>query len=353
MVAINKTSSSISQRSIVIGLVIFVAICEVVRMTSLYSSYTSEDILSSMFVTSSSIAAVYDTAASSSQPQGAVAQSYQLALKESFGFFDDISDQSWQYRQSLARKRQDHTLPLEKSLHENRPAFWYVNNYYPSFSCPHLWRVGGAGDGPKYLCDVHRLPKQPSCLVYSVGSKAKFEFEDGLIAEIGHEACEIHVFDPRPLPAGMAETLASTKNIHFHKWGLGSSYDEKFNPRKPGIKRGNFRTLNETMTELGHTGKTIDVFKIDCEGCEWATYKDWLAVDIRQLLVETHDLAAAGPEASSDFFDDLIDAGFNVISREPNIFPFVTKNNNMALEWSLIRLDPAFSGGRTNRTAVR
>ena len=42
------------------------------------------------------------------------------------------------------------------------------------------------------------------------------------------------------------------------------------------------------MKELGHAGKTIDIFKIDCERCEVETYAPWLAAPMRlqQILVK-------------------------------------------------------------------
>ena len=38
----------------------------------------------------------------------------------------------------------------------------------------------------------------------------------------------------------------------FHNWGLGTEEESK---RNPGIK-----TIQQTMAELGHTGKTLDIF---------------------------------------------------------------------------------------------
>jgi hypothetical protein len=38
----------------------------------------------------------------------------------------------------------------------------------------------------------------------------------------------------------------------FHNWGLGTEEESKRNPR--------MKTIQQTMTELGHTGKTIDIF---------------------------------------------------------------------------------------------
>jgi len=38
----------------------------------------------------------------------------------------------------------------------------------------------------------------------------------------------------------------------FHNWGLGTEEESK---RNPSIK-----TIQQTMAELGHTGKTIDIF---------------------------------------------------------------------------------------------
>ena len=48
---------------------------------------------------------------------------------------------------------------------------------------------------------------------------------------------------------------------------------------------------------------------------EWYTFSDWLKVDMRQILVETHN----GPMPNGrDFFFNLHDAGFVIFSKEAN-----------------------------------
>jgi Methyltransferase domain len=87
--------------------------------------------------------------------------------------------------------------------------------------------------------------------------------------------------------------------------------------------RGNqFKTLATTIEELGLTGRTIDVFKIDCEGCELNSFESWAAanVTLRQILVEVH----AGKDAmiqpqSNQFFEFMHRQGYVITHKEPNI----------------------------------
>lgn len=192
-----------------------------------------------------------------------------LAHKESFGFFDDISDEEWRQRQRRARSHRHQVDPADKEVVAGtNPNLWYLANYYPLFSCPNQQRVGLGGDGPKWVCDPLRLgarsndPTNKKCIVYSVGCNGNYAFEDGLVDLLGAGACEIHVFDVKPIFSRPNDIV--TKGIHFHGWGLTSSYEEdaQANPR------WEFLTLQETMKKLGHVGRTIDIFKIDCEGCK-------------------------------------------------------------------------------------
>ena len=127
---------------------------------------------------------------------------FDLAFRESFGFFDDITTEDWKLRQNWARS---HTL-RGPTMEYRRPSLWYYYNFQPFFSCPHVKRITGADDGAKWTCDPHRLTRQaerrkqagesaPYCLIYSVGSNGNYQFEDGLYEHLGHGMCEIHIFD--------------------------------------------------------------------------------------------------------------------------------------------------------------
>jgi len=276
---------------------------------------------------------------------------FQLAYDQSFGFFDNISNEDWKLYQERAQTRINHARKFHSSpiqFYNWQPAQWYMNNIEPDFTCAHERRVMGPGDGPKWVCDPHRLPQVAKrrndgkpCLIYSVGSGGKWEFEDGMYELLEHDACEIHVFDPgnfgklRKYPEEMEE-----RNIHFHHWGLKSSYDDTYTPN---VDYGRFISLQETLEELGHVGRVIDVFKIDCESCEWSSWKDWIdrsKVDIRQLLVETHNLPDDALQGL-DYFYGLQQAGFYLFHKEPNIHPKAMGNG---IEWGYVRLSKDFFG---------
>ena len=59
----------------------------------------------------------------------------------------------------------------------------------------------------------------------------------------------------------MAARSAAGK-YKFHLQGLGSAAQSKHGQV---LKGGPLKTLQETMQQLKHTGRTIDILKIDCE----------------------------------------------------------------------------------------
>jgi Methyltransferase domain len=278
---------------------------------------------------------------------------YELAKYESFGFFDDVDNVTWQRHKKQAQKESLYFLPKQPNFRWTDRAWWLLFNVDPIFTCPNLRRVGGRGDGPKWTCDPHRLVQYSDCLIYSVGSFGVYKFEDGIISilkensgtrtgdeEEWYPNCEIHVFDPDP--KFEREGDAEKNNIHYHPWGLKTS-ESTF--RRGGFpEHFEFLTFQEIQQRLGHENRRVDILKIDCEGCEYTTYKDWLHpnVYIRQVLVETH----VPPAEPSQFFDRFLDVGFVPFSKEANSHPNAKPHGNY-FEWGFVRLHPDF----LNRTS--
>lgn len=246
--------------------------------------------------------------------------SYDLAKSQSFGYFDDISDSQWMRAKEIhARIFPNHNSDLKRFSNpvgadkrsQKMSNHWYSQNFFEEFRCPSAQRLPANGnpDGPKWVCDPHRLRNKPDCLVYSVGSAGKVEFERGVKEGIGPH-CEIHTFDFTSYNRRNGHFEEGLKGLAtFHHWGLGTENDARKNPSR-------FKTLNQTIQELGHENRTIDLFKIDCEGCEWSTFEQWIKQDIRQILVETHH--APFPTAK-DFFYGLHDAGYVIFNKEANL----------------------------------
>jgi hypothetical protein len=191
-----------------------------------------------------------------------------LAFQQSLGFFDDIDDQEWiDLFQGPARDADHYTNPLNPNAGSEQAAFWNFFNQEPVMSCPHLKKVGGLGDGPKWTCDPERLTRvaqrrhkvnpsstESKCLVYSIGSNGDYRFENGLYKQLG-PLCEIHIFDfdAHETP-GLAE-----RNMFYHQWGLTSSYSELYKPPKDK----EMYTFQQIKKKLGHEHRAVDIFKID------------------------------------------------------------------------------------------
>jgi hypothetical protein len=268
---------------------------------------------------------------------------YELAKFESLGFFDDIDEDTWKQHQHRARN--DPTYYNMKNPNQRSPnvARWLLNNVDPVFTCPNLRRIGGRGDGPKWTCDPHRLIQQDDCLIYSFGSNGVYLFEDGMVNlfRSANANCEIHVFDPNPNFARMDDV--QNHNIHYHAIGLKSSY-QKFHPTGLfRLRNFKFLSLPEIQQQLNHTNRRVDIFKIDCENCEWTTYLDLLQpnIDIRQILIETHSLGVP----PNQFFDRFFDMGYVLFSKEANTHPSA---QDKCYEWGFLKLHPTFLQRTTN-----
>jgi Methyltransferase domain len=277
---------------------------------------------------------------------------YELAKHESLGFFDDIDSSTWHLHKNRAQLGPVYAEPEDPNKGVPTGAIWLLSNVDPLFTCPNLRRVGGLGDGPKWTCDPHRLAQKPDCLIYSVGSFGIYLFEDGIVSLLKENSvksgddswfsnCEIHVFDPNQSYARKDD--AEMNNIHYHAWGLKSSYNTFDRGGFP--ESYEFLTFAEIRQRLGHENRRIDIFKIDCEGCEFSTYRDWLdpSADIRQILVETHGV----PEWSAEFFDRFFNMGFVLFAKEANTHPDAMPAGQL-YEWGWFRMHPDFMNQKTS-----
>ena len=177
----------------------------------------------------------------------------------------------------------------------------YQAIWEPTHHCPFATRIGAMGDGGKWACDIESLPKK--CLVYSIGSNRDTSYEVAISSTLG---CEIHTFD---------HTIAgwvppAIPKFTFHPYGFGTG-------------GGQMKTLETIFQELGHKNRVIDIFKIDCEGCEWSQFKtltDQCSAttkspldNINQIQMEVHDMPPF------DLVHALSECGFALFYKEFNV----------------------------------
>jgi len=202
------------------------------------------------------------------------------------------------------------------------PHTFFQRNWEPSYSCTTLARFGCPGDGGKWICDPHRLLLD-GCTVYSIGSNDDFSFEEAI--HHFNPQCEIHTFDPTLTSAPVHKPAY----VHFHPWGLGS-LDSADNS---GL------TLSTIMRRLGHNN--ITVLKVDCEGCEFDSFKTHSFTvqrgAIQQILVEVHWIG--DPLRTHAFFKFLTSRGYGIFNKEANLI-----SNGNTIEYALV-----FLGGGPTR----
>lgn len=251
-----------------------------------------------------------------------------LAYEESEGFFADMRESDW----NMLKQRISITPNCKGSCNSEKPHLWYQNNWEPSFTCLHERRIGRWGDGGKWVCDPHRIvvKQDKSCLVYSVGSNNDFTFEEAVLKYISMD-CEIHIFDPTI--GEHPSEKPNYENVVFHPWGLADN------------DQGTNKTLATITNQLGHKGREIDIFKIDCEGCEWSTFTGWFeqGVMFRQLLIELHNgTDGDNPPMASQFMTYLQKKGYVIFHKEPNTLGCQGK----CIEYSFVRLNIGADKGR-------
>jgi hypothetical protein len=220
---------------------------------------------------------------------------------------DSRMDRKRAKRQKMASNLKKHNSNIKGDFDLYEPeAVYFTEERFGSGE-----RDAAIGDGPKFVCGVDFLdPKD--CLVYSIGSHNQISFEKAVKQFVG---CELHTFDPTLEKAFVGSNYAT-----FHPWALGiDGQDFTF----PGID-GNITTVKSKslatiISELGHTGRKIDILKIDCEGCEWEVMPvafDAIrngTLDVDQVQIELHHTSVIDP-----LFAAADRANFRIFHKERN-----------------------------------
>ena len=151
--------------------------------------------------------------------------------------------------------------------------------------------------------------------------------------------CDVHVFDP----SGAYGHETAPPGVTYHGWGIksGASDDDTALGAPPrGVGDPDFKTFGETVEELGHGGRVLDVLKVDCKMCEWSTFQDWFPESsglgrISQILVETHGTPEAYVE---DFFVTMRQEGYVIFHKEAATADF----GGTCQDYSFLKLAPEF-----------
>jgi hypothetical protein len=186
-------------------------------------------------------------------------------------------------------------------------------------------------DTGKWICDPFRLNTMRSCLVYSVGSKNRFDFERGILGV--RPDCEIHTFDPTSLPPGARDSAAA--QINFHQIGMGGingvlSLGGGCGDHCP------VQTLTSLIRDLQHEDRVIDILKVDIEGSEYDALIDLLytctfPINVRQLQIELHTKGLLNFNVQRLMLG-LAHAGYTIFHKEAN-----TLIHGSCYEFSFVR----------------
>jgi hypothetical protein len=233
------------------------------------------------------------------------------SLKESGGFFR-YSDDQWERKKSV-HKWQSKRQRGAQSKHGH---IFFQDNWEPTWSCGYEQRIGKIGDGGKWVCDAYLLAEADECNIISIGSRNDWSFEEAIHRL--NQKCKISTFDCTITPKNKPEY------INYYPLCLGSKVE------------GKIGTMDVLLKTAGMLNKNIDILKIDCEGCEYSVYKEFVKVFIRQILIELHGVGKRGKRfEANEFFQSMDRNGYVIFHKEPNTIGC----KGRCIEYGLLKLN--------------
>ena len=243
-------------------------------------------------------------------PGGGFHTSGRLASEASYGFLE-YSDSQW--GKMVAVHRAQSRRQYGRATTDGKTYFQY--NWEPTLSCALEQRIGSMGDGGKWVCDAYKIAEAEECNVVSIGSNNDWSFEEAV-----HQLnprCKIFTFDHTSAGVGRPPYVT------FHKIGIGDR------------DSGPFLTVGSALRKVGLENKMIDLFKIDCEGCEKRIFPGLLKPFLRQILIEVH----SANWGVNGFFEAMTEAGYVIFHKEPNTWG----SGGECAEYSFLKMDPGFA----------
>jgi len=294
-----------------------------------------------------------------------------MAQIDSNGFFD-IPDYQWhEIKQETktiidVQDRAGHRTAhlLSESGADVDSNLWWMDNWKINFRCRNKVNIGG-----KWICDLtrilamanetakpgrrhlmqHKNPPPKECIVYVSGGREmefahrfldyslsrmmELHFPNGTSGEgfvVGDLLpCEVHVFTPHG-----QEIPDARDGLFLHHWGFRPSVKESMGLATNHTTSIAFKTLDETITELKHSGR-ISIVAVDCEDCEWNLYRDILSLDepIRQVLMQMHGT----PFMANELFLHMQEAGYVIFQRQAE-----PSGSGEVYDYSWLNLAPSF-----------
>ncbi|XP_048251012.1 probable methyltransferase-like protein 24 [Haliotis rufescens] len=167
--------------------------------------------------------------------------------------------------------------------------------------CKRKLRMGKLGDGGWEICDDAEYRPVKPCIVYSFGINNDFSFDDETAKNY---ECDVFSFDP----SMKQKSYQRSPRVRFLSLGIdGKDY-----------KKGpwNLHSLTSFKKMLNHTGRFIDVLKMDVEHSEWPALPNMISSGelskVRQFLVEYHGKCDTKNDCRNKLkiLKDIYDKGF-------------------------------------------
>jgi Methyltransferase domain len=210
-----------------------------------------------------------------------------LASRHSNGLIDNVTDDVWKRMQHKALTRQRYYNPSDPDMGYMEPVLWYTFNLMPEVTCPTAVQVGNASN--KWVCNPQKLSTQRDCLVYSIlssnndnvsigdniGSNGANNSDNANSNPIKHKAsdeslsallngkCDIHTFG---ISRNSIGNNSPASNATYHGWSIDNTSNSTVDYQQSNLTT---KSLNNTLYELSHQHRRIDILHVDCNNCEW------------------------------------------------------------------------------------